>query len=320
MLNAVSAKTDPLAAVGPYFRSADIGYGNLEIPLTTSRTATTRKSAAEVKARTQYILKADPAHAKWLDKNGITVVSLANNHTMDYGPTGMREMMKGLDAARVRHFGAGETLAAARRPVVVTLKNGMRVGFISHLSFLTDGAIAKCWPAGTNSPGISGFTVGGATNKAADAKVRSIVETAKSQCDFLIVCLHWGAEKQTIPRPYQVTLGRQFLAQGADLVLGAHPHVLQGAEQIGRKAIFYSLGNFTSPKAGSTAVFRLRFDGNAFLGSDMLPVSYSAGKLTLRKATDTDRDVASFGRLSASLLKSFPSRASTAIMPSLWRR
>jgi len=317
MLNAVSAKQNPFAAIAPAMKSADIAYANLEVPLTTVRTGTPRKSAAEIKARSQYILKADPAHAKWLAVSGIDVVSLANNHAMDYGDAGRIQMVKALEAQGVAHTGAGTNLAEARRPAVLTVKGKLRIGFISSLSFLTEGAIYKCWPATAKAPGIAGFTVGGATNKASDTKVRAIVTEAKKHCDILVVCLHWGVEKQTVPKAYQVTLGRQFLTQGADVVLGAHPHVLQGAELYGKKPLFYSLGNFTSPKSGATALFRLHFDGKTYKSAEIIPYRYSVGVTSLPKAAAAATAASGFRQLSNAMVRAFPHKSTQAIHPNL---
>jgi hypothetical protein len=89
MLNSVTPSAKTFGGVAGLFRSADVAYANLEIPLTRSGKATPRKSAAARAARTQFVLRADPGHARWLDDAGFDALSLGNNHAMDYGPAGL---------------------------------------------------------------------------------------------------------------------------------------------------------------------------------------------------------------------------------------
>ena len=88
-----------------------------------------------------------------------------------------------------------------------------------------------------------------------------------------------STERKTVPDPYQVTLGRGFVEAGADCVLGAHPHVLQGAELYAGRPVFYSLGNLVSPLSGSTGVFKLTFEGRRLKGVEMLPCAIRSGKV-----------------------------------------
>lgn len=318
MLNGVSPAKNPFAAVAPAFKGADVAYANLEIPLTNARTATIKKTAAEVKARSQYILKADPRHGKWLGSFGLDVVSLANNHAMDYGKAGLDETIRILREQRIAHCGSGANAAEAAAPVVVRA-GGMRIGFVSYLSFLGVGSIGKCWPATEKSPGIAGLTLGGSTNEAAHRRIKNIVELAKKKCDMLVVCLHWGVEKAPVPRQYQVSLGRMFLQHGADLILGAHPHVLQGAEITGGKAIFYSTGNFTHPKVGETAAFTLKFKGKSLQSVQILPLQYKSGILSLRTGKEAQATKSKFDDLSKRLVGAFPNKNYKAILPTLAR-
>src|SRR5205814_10411794 len=130
----------------------------------------------------------------------------------------------------------------------------IRVGMLSYLAFQTAGGRGKCTPATADSPGVAAVVL----NK---DDIESIVHSNKTMCDFLSVALHWGIERQRAPTPYQVSLGRAFIDAGADLVIGSHPHVLQGAEIYRGKPILYSMGNLVSVLPSSTGLIQLTFTG-----------------------------------------------------------
>lgn len=260
MLNGIPATTQAFAGIQSAFQAADVAYANLEIPLTDKRTPTRFKTSAEVKARSQFILKADPRHIDQLAEAGFDLLSLANNHGMDYGWGGLKQTMDLLDSKGIAHSGGGATRAEAEAPAVKVLPNGFKVGMISALAFVGSGALNKCGPAGESSPGIAVFRFEGAMNKAAKAELARRIGSAKAKCDFLIVAPHWGVEKQTRPREWQMTLGRALIDAGADAVIGAHPHVLQGREVYRGKPILYSTSNLVSSRPGEGAVYTLTFE------------------------------------------------------------
>ncbi len=274
MLNAIPPGPKTL----PTFE-ADVTYANLEIPLTTSNTATRRKTAAELRARTQFVLKADPGHAPHLAAAGLTLVSLGNNHTMDYGPAGLSETLDALTKAGIAFAGAGPDLAAAKRPAVVTLPSGLRVGLISALAFVTDSALAKCHPATASTPGVFALSLGGQVGPRQAERLRRLVADARQLADVVLVALHWGDERKTNPKPYQVALGRAFVEAGADAVLGAHPHVLQPVEVYRGRPILYSLGNLVSPLPGDTALYRVEFKGRVAGSITVIPARIAGGRL-----------------------------------------
>ncbi|MCW5936598.1 MAG: CapA family protein [Fimbriimonadaceae bacterium] len=301
MLNAVTPSSRTFEGIAPVVRQADIAYANLEIPLTRARTSTNRKNAAELKARTQFVLKADPGHAKPLAEAGFDVVSLANNHAMDYGKAGLDEMLRLLDQNKVKWCGAGRNLAEAERAAVLKAPNGPRVAFVSYLAFVSTSALWKCGPATQDTAGIATLDLGGTVGARQEARLRTIVQNARRQADLVIVALHWGDERKTLPKPYQVELGRAFVRAGADAVIGAHPHVLQPYEFFQGKPILYSMGNAVSPLPAHTAVARLRFRDRVCEGVEMLPASIKGGRVTLLPGT-----AKAFGSLNAQFQKRYP--------------
>ncbi|MEQ1934594.1 MAG: CapA family protein, partial [Fimbriimonadaceae bacterium] len=279
MLNAISPSAKVFEGVAKPFQDATIAYANLEIPLTDAKAPTTRKTATEVKNRTQFILKAQPRHVDFLSAVGFDAFSLANNHAMDYRASGLNQMLGLLEKKEIVGFGAGSNWEAARQCATLQVKDGPKVGLISFLGFNGASALRKCWPATTNSPGIATLTITGVSDKQARKTIKAIVSKAKADCEFLVVCLHWGTERQTQPTINQVRMGRMFIDEGADVILGAHPHVLQPGELYKGKPIIYSLGNLISPRPAQTALYRLTFEGVQMSSAEILPAGISGGKV-----------------------------------------
>ena len=278
MFYSINPKQPALTAIAPTFAKADVAYVNLEIPLTSAKVTTKRKSAAEQKAKTQFVFKADPKHIADLAPLKLDFASLANNHFMDYGAEGMAECKALLQKQNIAFNGGGENRADAERVAVRTLPNGLKVGMVSYLAFMGSGALWKCSPATDKTPGIAVLDLGGTINDKAKARLKNIVLRAKKECDFLIVALHWGIEKTNKPTSYQISLGRGFIDAGADLILGAHPHRLQGREIYKRKPILYSMGNLISPLPAASAIYSLTFDGPTFKSWSLRPMRNQGGK------------------------------------------
>jgi len=281
MLNGIKPGAGPLAGVAKAFREADFALVNLEIPLTDAKVPTARKTAAELKARTQYILKADPRHIASLEKAGIDAVSLANNHAMDYGLKGLAQERALLAKAGIRGAGAGPTGDVATNLAVLTSPDGFRVGLLSALAFVSRGALLKCGPAGTDHGGINVLSFGGKIDDAARTKLQRWIGAARLRCDYLVVALHWGIEKQTKPTAYQVALGKAAVEAGADLVWGAHPHVLQPTATYRGAPILYSTGNLVSPRPGKTALYRLAISAHKTADLAILPAKIAGGRVSL---------------------------------------
>jgi poly-gamma-glutamate synthesis protein (capsule biosynthesis protein) len=271
MLNSITVPTKPLAAVAPIFSKADFACANLEIPLTNATSRTTRKTAAELRARSQYILRASTGHIRWLKDCGFEIVSLANNHAMDYRQTGMFEMRKLLREWGIADCGAGSDLSEATR-VTVIRAGGLRIGMLSFLAFQSPHSRWKCTPATQETAGIAEISLD-------PKRIRSAVAAARNACDVLAVFLHWGIERQSVPTQYQVSMGRAFIDAGVDIVIGAHPHVLQGAEMYRGKPILYSMGNLISPRPGSTGIVRLTYLGTRIRKLEFIACSIQGGRV-----------------------------------------
>ncbi len=211
-----------------YLSEPDITIGNLEMPLT----------KRGVPAKQQYVYKGAPEVAESLVDAGFDIVSLANNHALDQGIKGLEDTITYLDKARLAHVGTGMNEEEAYKPVFKEV-NGIKVAFLAMSRVLPYAE----WKAMGNRAGVADAYD---YNRAAEA-----VRAAKEQADITVVLIHWGKERTTQLEEHQTELGKLFIDSGADLVIGNHPHILQGFEHYNGKWIAYSLGNFifsTYPK------------------------------------------------------------------------
>lgn len=225
----------PFRQVRPFLARADVLFGNLEAPFTTRNTPTPYKSPASVRARRDYILRADPRWAQALVTAGFDAVGLANNHMMDYREGGLFDTLSTLDRLGIACAGAGRSLGEARRPAIVERK-GMRLALLSYSCILPIGSVATRTRAG----------IAPARGTGTEEMVRADLRAAREQSDLVIVSIHWGKQLALYPDKSQQRLGRSMVEWGADVVVGHHPHVLQGIELYNGKLIAYSLGDFVN--------------------------------------------------------------------------
>lgn len=159
----------------------------------------------------------------------IDLVSLANNHTMDFGETGIVDMFNHLNENNIQYFGAGNSLDEAFTPLITDIK-GTKIAWIG-INEIEGGS----QDAGINKPGSATFD---------KTRIITAINYAEENADLTVIFPHWGTEHDTEQDQYQIDLAHMFIDSGADLVIGAHPHVRQGSEIYKDKHIYYSLGNF----------------------------------------------------------------------------
>lgn len=255
----------PFAAVAPLLEGSDLRAGNLELPLT----------ERGIRARKDYTFRAPPAVTEGLVAAGFDLLTLANNHTLDYGPEGLLDTLTALERAGIARPGAGTNAAEAHEPAILTA-NGLRLAVLSYVNTPNDGRtgwVAESMKAGEGSPGVAWGT--------AEA-IRRDVAAARNRADLVIVALHAGSEYLAAPNAVQQELAYAAVDAGAALVLGAHPHVLQGIEVYKGAPIVYSLGNFVfdvddddrrQPGLPSvlSAVLRIRLDKGGVRGLEVRP-------------------------------------------------
>jgi poly-gamma-glutamate capsule biosynthesis protein CapA/YwtB (metallophosphatase superfamily) len=246
----------PFATTRHILTAADLTIGNLETPLTNQGAPITEK---------QFLFRNPPEKvAPALKRAGFDIVSLANNHTLDYGAEGLKDTMAALDLHEIRHHGAGMSLSEARKPVILKLPNGQQAGFLAYSCTFPEEFWATASSAGTAF----------CHERHVHADVARLAE---QKIDIIVVSFHWGAERMQELRPYQPLLAHTAIEAGADLVIGHHPHILQGIEYYREGLILYSLGNFTfgsrTQHARTSVVANIVFKGGRFAKLEMTPIN-----------------------------------------------
>lgn len=170
---------------------------------------------------------------------GIDLVSLANNHALDFGAEGLAEGMRLLDEWAVAHVGAGLDETSARAPEVVTIA-GVSLAFLSYVDVPVEwqGFDTGTWRAGDEKPGVAW---------AVPELIAADVLAIRPKVNHVIVLIHAGTEGNPTPNAAQLAASDAAVAAGATLVVHHHSHVLQGVEQVDEAVIFYGLGNFAFP-------------------------------------------------------------------------
>lgn len=255
----------PLGAVSDRLRSADLRFANLEFSLTNGGT----------QAHKDYTFRAPPSEVDCLTSAGVNVIGLANNHVLDFGPQGLLDTLAALNGAGIAHTGAGADTETAHAPVIVPV-NGLRVAWLAYANVPDDsitGFKAISLQAGPNSPGVAWGTP--------DVIARDVAN-AKQHADLVVVALHSGFEYTPQPNSVQTQLAHAAIDAGAALVLGAHPHVLQGLEFYHGGLIAYSLGNFVFDLDEAdlaqyglpsvlSIILRVRLDASGVTGIEVYP-------------------------------------------------
>ncbi len=179
-----------------------------------------------------YTFRAMPERVSILKELGTDVVSLANNHVYDYGPEAFSDTISCLDRAGIVHVGGGNNQAEAEKVAYLNV-NGIKIGIISASRAEK---IRYTPQAGQDTPGI--FLM------YEPERFLTLTRNASECCDYLVAFIHWGTEDSRYYEAYQHDLAKNIFDAGADIIIGAHPHVLQGMEYIDGKPVIYSLGDF----------------------------------------------------------------------------
>lgn len=239
---------DYLARIEPMLKSADFVVGNLECPVATTGSRTELKLASNDRALpNEYFFRAPPVQARRLADAGFDAVTLANNHIMDYGEAALKETLKLLGEAGLMHAGAGRNRAEAREPIVANVR-GQTIAVLAYVDADTLPGTATFAASGSAAGTV--FVHGDGNGDPQEGTLRLLREdigASRERADFVVVAFHWGTEGGDQPDRLQRMLARRSIEAGADVVVGHHPHVLQGVEVYGGRPIIYSLGNFAFP-------------------------------------------------------------------------
>jgi poly-gamma-glutamate capsule biosynthesis protein CapA/YwtB (metallophosphatase superfamily) len=207
----------------PILERTDFNIANLETTL----------SVGGVKVPKVFNFQSDPKNVEALVQANIRVVTLANNHSFDFGEYGLIETLKTLDKVHIKHTGAGLSLTSAQYPAYIS-KNGINFAVVGF----TDNEPG--WEAGKNKPGINYISI---KEKSLDS-IKSLLKDIKRNVDFLIVALHWGPNWVERPSKAFQDFAHQLIDAGADIIHGHSPHIFQGIEIYKNKLIMYGTGDF----------------------------------------------------------------------------
>ncbi len=210
---------DPFAGVASILADSDLAIGNLECSITDQGSAVEKP----------YTFKG-PVSALAVLKKHFSAVSLANNHSGDWGKQGFAGELALLRDAQLPWFGGGFTIRQARDPLVIT-RNGQRIALLGYNEYPP-----QSFAATATEPGVAWLTE--------EAALEDIHKVRQQHVDRIILFLHWGVEFEPKPTKQQQVLARRLIDAGADAIIGSHPHVTQTIDWYKDRPIVYSLGNF----------------------------------------------------------------------------
>lgn len=248
--------THAFQATADYLRAADIAVGSLDAAIS--------DAGEPIGCEETFKLIAPARSVEGLSFAGFDVMSVATNHVMDCGaePCGFRaflDTLHNLRSAGIQPIGGGENEATARSPAVVTIK-GVRFAFLAY-----DDIASSYLGAGPTTPG---------TAELSEAALREDIAAARRAADVVIVLVQWGIEYEFRPNARQREMARIAVEAGASLVVGNHPHVLQGVEWIAESYVAYALGNFVFDQDWSEETQQGAVLEATFVGAKLMQVKF----------------------------------------------
>ena len=263
------------------FVQTDLVFINLEEPITSSPQVTPFKSQSEVAAKRDYILKArSPEIPMALKQAGVGLVGLANNHMMDYALAGLRDTLHAFRQAELPVVGAGFKLDA-ERPFILQ-KHGRRVALLAFSDVVP------------RNSGATETHLGIASAKD-ELDLVDAIRRARRRADFVVLMMHWGGQGSHLIMPRQRQLARAAVEAGSDVIVGMHPHVLQGIEFIGHVPVLYSIGNFAfaskRPASQECVLAKLKFGSERLVEVGLVPVVISSWGVPLPAGQQQSKEI-----------------------------
>ena len=275
---------NPASAFGPIssvLKSADFTALNFE-------TAVTSRGTPQPKT---YHFRTTPTAFTALRDAGIDLITMANNHVLDYGQTGLADTLAAAKTARFPYVGIGVNAAAAWAPYVTTIK-GVKIAIIG-VSQVAE--LASSWVATRSRPGEA--------NAINLPRTLAAVRAARKLAPVVIVFMHWGTEGQACPDPNQLSLAPRLAAAGASIIIGAHAHMLQGSGWLGHTFVAYGMGNFLwweHSYSTATGVLKLTLHPHAPLTAQFIPAVVSrTGQPIVNRGAAARRAAAHYASLRA---------------------
>ncbi len=269
------------ASLLSYMRDVDVMVVNNEFPYSDRGAPTEGKT---------FTFRAPTSAAALLNQMGVDVATIANNHVYDYGEQALLDTLQAIDNVGVVRVGAGANIDEASQPYYFTASNGLKIAIIATTEIErldnpdTRGATA-------DSPGVFRcLDITRLTQRIAEAKATGA---------YVIVCIHWGTENMEEIDWWQQKQGPEMVAAGADLIIGAHPHILQKIDYIDDVPVVYSLGNYLfNSKTLDTGLVRVEIDANQNETIEFIPAIQSGCNVNEAQGQDRERILAHMREIS----------------------
>jgi poly-gamma-glutamate synthesis protein (capsule biosynthesis protein) len=234
-----------------FIKTNRLAFCNLECPI----------SATGEKRKKLFAFKCDPGMASGLVSSGFNMFSIANNHTFDCGEKGLQETKQFIEKNGFFAAGAGSNATEAMKPRMINI-NGLKIAFFAFTDIPVDLGKKE---AGSSQPAMC-----------SREEVLMEIKKARSKFDVVIISYHWGEEYMRRPYLYQKQLAHDMIDNGADLIIGHHPHVIQGIEKYKNKFIIYSIGNYIfdqkSDEETESFIFCCEFKQGGVYNPYLIPV------------------------------------------------
>jgi poly-gamma-glutamate synthesis protein (capsule biosynthesis protein) len=234
-----------------------------------------------------YIFHAKPESLINLEKTGFNIISIANNHTIDWGRDAFIETKCSIERYNMFPVGGGNNQQEARQAVIIE-RNGLKFAFLGYIDMLLEGLTFL-----EDKPAPAWATIDEIINE---------IKNVRDKVDFVIVSFHWGVEFQPYPTINQTQIAHKLIDKGADLIIGHHPHVLSRIEQYKGKYIIYSLGNFLFDQRKLTQtqsmIFGCSFDKNGMHSPYFIPIILKNYKPYIAKGVEAKEIIGVIEKLS----------------------
>lgn len=258
----------PFGGVKEVLQNKDILFGNLETALSNS----------DKQSEKAVVLGTSPDKVKYLKDAGFDIINLANNHIMDLGAEGFHDTLEVLRKDRFTFIGANDGPTPS---YYILERQGIRLGFLGYCNGGINLPEEKVW-----------------INRIELENIIKEIKVIKAQCDFVIVSLHWGTENVFYPSPKQIDFAHKLVDAGATVILGHHPHVIQGIEQYKGGLIAYSLGNFQfhyldKEKTNESIIIYLIFDKERLVDYKIIPIAIDKDFVP-RVANEKQKEILTF--------------------------
>lgn len=266
---------NPFEMVKKYFKDKDILFGNLETVL----------SNCGRKAEKAALLHVSSDKVRYLKDAMFDILNVANNHIMDLGLEGFNETLGVLNINNLKFIGAGNQ--RFKQSYIIIEKENLKFGFLGY----SEGRVKYT----KEEVFINAID----EDKIEDKIINDIKKLKSQQCDIIVISIHWSIENVFYPSPKQIKLARNTIKDGATLVLGHHPHVVQGIEKYKNGLIVYSLGNFQfntnlREKTRKSIILSVEISKNGIEDYEIIPVRINEDFLPCTMDNKSNQQILSF--------------------------